>query len=109
MFLDDVNLFMFDRRNDRRSIDIGLQARLWTLLRRWCPDTMKDVFWFDMLIVRHTQEVSYLHRSLSFVRNVVMALECRELHQCCFEDPIDGFHGVKDADGWWREMEFEGR
>lgn len=108
MFLDESNAFMVDRRNVRRDTDIGAWERPSTLLRRWCPGTLKDVFGFDMPIIRHEQKVNYLRCLLRLVRNVSVTFEYRGLDLCCFDTPMDGFYLVKEADTWWRELKFEG-
>lgn len=70
---------------------------------------MRHAFSFEIPIVRHAEEVSYRHRLLRLVRNVHVTSEYRGLDLCCFEDPIDGFNFVKDADARWRELEFKER
>lgn len=61
---------------------------------------MKDLFRFDMPIVRHTQEVHYLFHLLRLVQNVEVASEFRELDLRCFECPSDGFDLLNNADAW---------
>lgn len=79
------------------------------VLRWWCRGTLKDVFGFDIPIVCHAEEVSYLRWLLRIALKVDAASEYRGLDVCYFEDPIDGFHLDKDADYWGREPEFEER
>lgn len=64
MFLDSAKWFMFDHRNVRRDTDISAWTRRLPLLQRWCLDTMRDMFAFDMPIVRHAEEIGYLRRIL---------------------------------------------
>lgn len=109
MFLDGAISFIFDRRNVHRDTDICAWTRRCTLRRRWCPDTPTDTFGFDMLIVRHVEEVRYLHSLLRFVRNVDFTSEYHGLDVCGFVHPIDGFYFVKAADACWRELDIRGR
>lgn len=60
----------------------------------------ENLFGFDMAIVCHAEEVCYLCRLLSLVRNVDVTFEQRWFDLCCFEVPIDWFNFVKDNDAW---------
>lgn len=76
-------------------------------MRRWCPATLKDVFRIDIPIVRHAQEVNYLHHLSRLVWLVDVASEYRGLDLFLLEGPIGEFYLVKDADAWWREPKRE--
>lgn len=109
VFSDEENSSMFDHRNVCRDMDIGTYNRRGTLLRRWCSGTSRDVFGFDVSIVRHAEEVGRLRRLLRLVRNVDDRFVYRVLSLCCFKDPIDVFYILKDADALWHDLEFQGR
>lgn len=55
-FPDGANAYKFDRRNVCRDTNIRARNRKWTLLWRWCPGTLNEVFGFDMPII----QVGYL-------------------------------------------------
>lgn len=97
---DGANAFMFDRQYVRHDTDIGTWTQRGTLVRRWCSDTLEDLSGFDVLIVCHAQEVSYLRRILNFMRNVDFVSVNRGIDIFCFDNPIDGFYLVMDADAW---------
>lgn len=61
IFSDGAKLFMFHRRNVRRDMNIGAWRQRSSLLWRWGPSTLKNVFMIDMPVERHAQEVNYLH------------------------------------------------
>lgn len=100
MISDGANLFMLDRRNVRSYSDIEAWNRHLTLLRRCCLATLRDMFGFDIPLVRHAEEAGYLDRFLRLGRNVDVTSKYRGLDLCCFKDPIVGFYLVKDADAW---------
>lgn len=52
--------------------------------------------------------MNYLRRLLRLVRNVDVASKYRGSDLRCFEDPINWFYLVKDADPLWRELELKG-
>lgn len=108
-FSDEAITFMFDRRNVRRDTDVGAWNWQWTHLRRWCSGTLRDGFGFDMVIVCHAKEVSYLRRLLRLVRNVEVMSEYRRLDLCCIVDPMDECYLVMVSDARWRKLEFKGR
>lgn len=78
-------------------------------MRRRCLGTLKDVFWFDVSTVPHEEEVSHLHHFRRFTRNNDVTSAYPGLDLCYFEDPIDRFYLVKDADDLWRKLELDGR
>lgn len=91
---------MFDRQNVRRDTDIGARERRWMLLERWCSGTLRNVFDFDMPIFRDVQEIACLRRLLRLIGNFENTCKFSELNLCCFEDSIDGFYLMTEADTW---------
>lgn len=78
-------------------------------MRRWCPNTLQDVFASDMPIVGLPEEVGCVRRLLRLVGNVDVTSEYRGHDLCCRADTIGGFYLVKYADTWRRELKVEGR
>lgn len=58
MFLVGADSFMFDGRSSRCDTDIDAWARRWMPFRKWSPGRLKNVFVFDIPIVRHIQEMN---------------------------------------------------
>lgn len=88
MFSDGTKLFMFDCRKGCRHTDIGALARRWTLLWRWCHNTLKHLFRYDMTIVHHAKEMKYPRHFLRLMGNVDVAFRKLALNVCCFKYAI---------------------
>lgn len=69
------NVFLLDRRDVSRDMDIGAWNKRWTFLRSRCPERLKDVLGFDMPTIRHLEKVGYLRGLLRVVRNVKATCE----------------------------------
>lgn len=54
-------------------------------LRRWSHGTLRDVFGFDLPILRPAKDVVFLRRLLRFVGNVNVTSEYRGLDLCCLK------------------------